>query len=168
MALHLKCELEEAGWAILTIGNGSEEIRLQLSYMADPIKEFARTACALLAGAASQRVGFYHEPGETDLVLVRVRGAALRYTLRRPVFRSLGGIDLRMLFSRNSVLLRGTTTPRAFALVMHENLARLLATHGYEGYEENWLEPFPRDDFERLETALAALKTPETETGGPR
>lgn len=147
----LRYELGEWGWATAWIGNGTEEVEMRLSYLADPLRKLAVFACSMLDRenpewepyAKTDRVVFLDEPGAHILTTEPSYFA--------PDEGASGEIEmtLRLRWSpdysfktedEGTPVLTGVTTAREFGQAVLAVLDELLTEHGFSNYRRRWIE----------------------------
>lgn len=158
-------ELDEWGWATAWVGNGQSEAEIRVSYLSDPIIDFAKLACYL--GDDDRDSGTYPDDlnvsfdseGEIyELAIVKPSleipeddGPLLPFNMDADLefeFRKLGGHDKQ---ATSEVLFSGSCTVRQFCERVMMVLLSVLEANGFLGYRAKWLNTdFPLTWYARL------------------
>ena len=144
--LTLKYVVNKGGWATLCIGNITEIVILNISYLHDSLKELAQSAIELKTKDETSVV-FMDEPGEHKLILKK-KGTSIDYELRW--YKDWASWNLTSEDNFEPVISGTTTLPKYINLV-RENLIRIWNEEGPEGYKKKWSEhDFPLREYELL------------------
>ncbi|MBB3166827.1 hypothetical protein [Simiduia aestuariiviva] len=81
MKLNIEYKVKGAGWAEVSISDGTRSVDAAVSYMHDSLSELAEMALSIKSGHRESKVVFMDEPGELQF-LVKVVGEEARYELR--------------------------------------------------------------------------------------
>ena len=151
MAVMLRYELREAGWADCTVQIGEQRITVSASYLSNALDDLAAAVVALLRGESSATATFAEEPGEfrwqfdrqdNDQVRVRIYWSIPRWK--------------EQLHDPATPIFDGVCPSRTFAEQLVAELQRLLRKYGVSGYRDRWvLHNFPSKRLEQLQALLA-------------
>jgi|SRR5438132_8456844 len=150
MAVKLRYELQEAGWAECTLEIDEQRVTVSASYLSDALDNLCAAVVALLHGEPSATASFAEEPGEfrwqfdlqdKDQLRVRVYWSEDRWNDR--------------LHDPSAPIFDGLCRLRTFAGQVLAELQRLLRDVGETEYRRRWiLNDFPMKRLEQLETLL--------------
>ena len=70
--MRLSYDLEDAGWATVTVECGEQKVQMTASYLHDSLRELVSAARALVSNVTESTVVFMDEPGEHQMVLRRI------------------------------------------------------------------------------------------------
>ncbi|MDY8137458.1 hypothetical protein [Aquimarina sp. 2201CG5-10] len=145
--ISIKYELENAGWASVTIGNGTTRERFGVSYLHDSLKELAVSAISIKE-KTDESVIFMEEPGEIKLLLKRSQETKLNFELRW--YKDWASWDI---ISENDyqVIMTGETTIPSYFNQVRNILIKIHDEIGPDLYKEKWIEhEFPITEYEKL------------------
>ncbi|MNJ90816.1 hypothetical protein D3C87_84560 [compost metagenome] len=140
-------KIENAGWALVIIGNGETQDRFAVSYFHDSLKELANSALKI-QDKDSQSVIFMAEPGELKLVLERTLDTKLHFELRWyedwASWNEISEDDYE-------VIMTGETTVVSYVNQVRSVLMKIYDEIGPELYKQKWIKhDFPTDEYEKL------------------
>jgi hypothetical protein len=140
-------KIENAGWALVTIGNGESQDRFGVSYLHDSLKELANSALKI-KDKDSQSVIFMEEPGELKLVLERTLDTKLDFELRW--FKDWASWNM-ISEDDYEVIMTGETTVPSYVNQVRNVLMKIYNEVGPDLYKEKWIEhDFPINEYEKL------------------
>lgn len=145
--ISIKYELENAGWATVTIGNGTSQERFGVSYLHDSLKELAVSAIKI-KDKTDQSVIFMEEPGEIQLLLKRSEETKLNFELRW--YKDWASWNM---ISENDyeVIMTGETTIPTYTNQVRSVLMKIYNEIGPKLYKDKWIEhEFPITEYEEL------------------
>lgn len=147
--ISLKYKLENAGWAMVTIGNGTTHERLGVSYLHDSLKELAVSAIRI-RDKTELSVIFMEEPGEMHLLLTRARDTKLNFELRW--FKDWASWNM-ISQDDYEIILTGETTVTSYINQVRSVLTKIYDEIGLELYKKKWIEhEFPITEYEKLKS----------------
>ena len=151
MAVTLRYELHDAGWADCTLEIDEERVTVSASYLSDALEELSAAVVALLRGEPSAIASFAEEPGEFRWQFDRADGDQLRV---RIYWSEVRWND--RLHDPSAPIIDGLCRMRTFAGQVVAELQRLLREYGEAGYKDRWvLHDFPTKRLEQLQALLA-------------
>ena len=138
----LSYTLGEHGWATAAFGDGATEpVEVQVSYMSDALRDFARAVRSIVQGFPETSFRFVEEPGSHEFVLTR-EGSGVRVD----VYRSAN-----MFTGRGERLLSATCGVRELTTTCVNCLRGVLDEHGEAEYRRRWRAgDFPMAEYREL------------------
>ncbi|WP_342117776.1 hypothetical protein [Pseudoduganella sp. OTU4001] len=139
MKLEIDYQLTGKGWADCVISVEDKRCEISASYLSNALRNLILAANGALTGFNSVSFGFDEEPGEYRWVLISPRPNEIEVEIIE--FQELCGWKPN---SEGESLLKFRCQPIDFAKAVQSAAAKLLETHGENGYLEMWVEhPFP-------------------------
>ena len=152
MALKIKYQLEQAGWATVTAWNGRESAKLTVSYLHDTLADLINAAIRVRNGEKEVHVLLMDEPGEHLIVFRSEDGVTINFEIRW--FEDWASWNFVPEQEYKKVL-SGIDTTENFLEEVFKNAESLLADNGIAGYKQKWIEhDFPIDLFNTLKSML--------------
>lgn len=140
-------KIENAGWALVTIGNGENQDCFGVSYLHDSLKELANSALKI-KDKDSQSVIFMDEPGELKLVLERTLDTKLNFELRW--FKDWASWNM-ISEDDYEVIMTGETTVPSYVNQVRSVLMKIYDEIGPDLYRKKWIKhDFPINEYEKL------------------
>ena len=142
-----------SGWSDTGIYDGVNRAFLCASYLSDALRDLTNAVVTLVEGAQGSTCRFAGEPSEHRWVFAR-QGDCLRIEVLwfDGTFPPAPDEKGKLTFSTACNL-------RQFAGQLRDELRRLLAEHGVEGYRRKWVRhEFPMAEYQKLEELLAPEK----------
>lgn len=145
--IHLEYIVEEAGWAVGTIGNGENVVSFDVSYLHDSLKELAESAIEIQE-KETKSVIFMAEPGESKLVLSKKEDRKINFELRWYADWASWNIISEDDYE---IVLEGKTTIPKYVNQVRKVLAKIMDEIGPIEYRKKWQEhDFPMDEYQSL------------------
>jgi len=146
----LKYDLDDAGWATITLANSSESISRPVSYLHDSLLDLVQMAIDLKGGKKKCVAIFMDEPGEYQLV-IEVLESNVSYEFRQYQDWESWGMWSKDDFT---LLLNGQTKIEYCVAQIVGIASNIYKNFGPAKYKEIWVEhEFPSEQFHRLTNA---------------
>lgn len=148
--MRLHYDLQDAGWATVTVECGDQKVEMTASYLHDSLRDLASAARALMSSETQATVVFMDEPGEHQMVLRRINDKEVDLEITwYDDWRSW-----KMHEGPGRRRLSGKTTIAHVRGQVLSELRRLLDENGETGYLGKWGQhPFPIAEMLDLEQA---------------
>lgn len=148
--MRLRYELQDAGWADVTVECAGQEVVMTASYLHDSLRGLALAARAVACGAPEARVIFMDEPGEHELVMCRQPDGVVALEI---VWYD-GWKSWNLGSASGQTKLSGPTSVAHVRGQVLSEMRRLWEENGEAGYLVKWVEhPFPLAEMKALEEA---------------
>jgi len=145
--ISLEYKVEDAGWAVAIIGNGTEEKTITVSYLNDSLKQLAESAIFINEQKA-KRVVFMDEPGEHHLIVKTISDNEVEYELRW--YEDWTDWNA-MEDEKSTIVLTGKTRKIRFVNEVRNILIGIMENIGTELYEKKWVNhEFPTEEYQKL------------------
>ena len=145
--IHLEYLVEEAGWAVGTIGNGEDVVTFDISYLHDSLKELAESAIEIQK-KETKSVIFMAEPGESKLVLDRKENGKIIFELRW--YEDWASWNV-ISEDDYEIVIKGETTITKYINQVRKVLGKIMDEMGPLEYRKKWIKhDFPVDEYEVL------------------
>jgi hypothetical protein len=152
MAINIKYNLGNHGWANVKLAKGLKNVTMTVSYLHDTLADFICAVNLLLKGAPEAKVLLMDEPGEHLIYLQSVDGVNLTIEVRW--FKDWASWDL-ITEKEYEVVFRAEDTVLNFATQVFTSAEHLLRQYGADRYKERWMEhDFPMNEYKRLKLLL--------------
>lgn len=140
MGFRLDYDLQQHGWADVTVELDGQNHLLRVSYLSDALRDLLDAVWGLTNGALETSVFLEREP------------TVWRWVLRRDGDSVLVDVqELEGRSERGGVVIHGSVALAELAAEFVREGRRLLAEYGEDGYRERWVaNDFPSASLERL------------------
>ena len=145
--LSLKYDLDDAGWATITLSNSIESVSRPVSYLHNSLLDLVQMAIDLKSGKKECVAIFMDEPGEYQLVLQALENL-VSYEFRQYQDWESWGMWAKEDFT---LLLSGQTKLDSCVAQIVEIASHIYKNIGPAKYKDIWVEhEFPSEEFHRL------------------
>jgi hypothetical protein len=145
--LSLKYELDDDGWATITLANSSESVSRPVSYLHDSLLDLVQMAIDLKGGKKESVAIFMDEPGEYQLVIQTLE-SHVSYEFRQYQDWESWGMWPKEDFT---LLLSGQTKLESCVAQIIDIASFIYKNIGPTKYKDMWVEhEFPSEEFHRL------------------
>lgn len=160
MSLTIAYELVGTGWSICTIETPGATLKLDASYLSDPLQSLVLSASMMLSGFRTCAFSFNNEPVEYRWII--------RWTSRLdpgPANIQIDVLEFEDIYdgkpdSEGKLLITLRCAPLAFGKAVYYAAREVLEQHGDHGYHEQWRSKFPRSEFALLKDRIFDWENP--------